>query len=61
MKPFLFLLMCAWSATCSFAQTENWNDSVQSYISLARVLNADAYLKLADCYHKGLGVEKVFL
>ena len=24
------------------------------------MLNADAYMKLADCYHKGLGVEHNF-
>lgn len=56
----LLLLFSVWTTFCSFAQTANWNDSVQLYISQARLLNADAYVKLADCYHKGLGVERNF-
>ena len=39
---------------------ENWNDSVTHYFGLARVLNADSYLKLAECYHEGKGVEHNF-
>ena len=60
MKHLLLFLLCAWTAIGSFAQTENWKDSIQIYISQARMLSADAYLKLADCYHKGLGVEHDF-
>lgn len=60
MKRLVLFFTCAWTAISSFAQTENWNDSVQTYIGQARMLDADAYMKLADCYHKGLGVEHNF-
>ena len=49
----LLLLVCVVNA-------QNWNDSVQIYISEARMLNAKAYVKLAKCYHKGLGVKQNF-
>ena len=40
-----------------FTHAENWSDSIQIYMAQARALNAEAYMKLAVCYHEGKGVE----
>lgn len=40
-----------------FTHAENWSDSIQAYMTQARALNAEAYMKLAVCYHEGKGVE----
>ena len=41
----------------SYAQTEYMADSIQIYTAKAHALNAEAYMKLAVCYHEGKGVE----
>ena len=38
-----------------------WSDSVTHYRSLARQGDGQAYLRLAQCYHEGKGVEKDFV
>ena len=38
-------------------ETVNWEDSVKVYVGQAREGKAEAYLKLADCYHQGQGVK----
>lgn len=40
---------------------ENWEDSVKTYIEKARWGDNDARIKLADCYHYGLGVKQSFI
>ena len=39
---------------------ENWEDSVKVYQEKIQNGDAGAYLKLAECYHKGKGVEHNF-
>ena len=41
----------------AFSHAENWSDSIQTYMAQAHVLNTEAYMKLAVCYHEGKGVE----
>jgi len=41
----------------TFTHAENWSDSIQTYMYQAHMLNAEAYMKLAVCYHEGNGVE----
>lgn len=66
----MLLFVCALTIFASCEQTKNRqveneqieiaNDSIQTYINQARNLDADAYVKLADCYHRGIGVEHNF-
>lgn len=67
-KLFLLIAFVGW-AYSAFAQNsatvihseENWEDSVKTYIEMARWGDDMARFKLADCYHRGRGVKPSYV
>lgn len=53
----LVLIVYALLTSIVGGYAENWSDSIQTYMYQAHMLNAEAYMKLAVCYHEGKGVE----
>lgn len=53
----LVLIVYALLTSIVGGYAENWSDSIQTYMYQAHMLNAEAYMKLAVCYHEGNGVE----
>lgn len=49
------------AGTATLNVQENWADSVDAYKQQIRTGDAMAYLSLAHCYHKGLGVKHDFV
>ena len=49
------------AGTATLNVQENWADSVDAYKQRVRTGDAMAYLSLAHCYHKGLGVKHDFV
>lgn len=60
MKTIKLSLLGLFLGVFSLVHAANWNDSIQSYLQLARWGNTDACLKLAECYHDGRGVARSF-
>jgi len=56
MRKFVLIVFALLALTIG-TYAENWSDSVQTYMAQAQKLKAEAYMKLAVCYHEGKGVE----
>lgn len=56
-------LICLFLVSCHFplAAQENPGDSIKTYMDEARQGKVSAYERLADCYHRGEGVECNFM
>lgn len=59
MKKWVYLFLACWLLP-AVAQ-ENLSDRVRTYLDEARQGKVSAYEQLADCYHRGEGVERNFM